>query len=195
MIPDLVPLDHPELPRLVEAALETGQILVFPTETIYGIGGNPWDVGVVERVRKLKGRSAKQPFTLHLHATSAIPTLARVGSETQARIDRLLPGPYTLLLHATSAAPPSAVLDGVVGVRVPDHSFFSKTLSELKRPIFGTSVNRTGEAPLTDVNEIIERFPSVDLIVVGGVGSRPSAILDLTVEPPRVLRGDPPETL
>jgi L-threonylcarbamoyladenylate synthase len=192
MMPDVFPFDHPEVPRLVEAALETGQTIIFPTDTVYGIGGNPWDEGVVGRVCSLKARAPDRPFTLHLASVEAVSAFAQVGA-VRERLHRLLPGPYTLLLRAKPGAPPSAVLDGVVGVRVPNHPFFRTVLRDLGRPLFGTSVNRSGQPPLSEPNEIIERFPSADLILTGPVGSGESTILDLTVDPPRLVRGAVPD--
>jgi len=189
MIPDVISHDSRDLEARLQAALETGQTIIFPTDTIYGIGGNPWDETVLDRVRTLKGRPASRPFTLHLPTVAAIARYARLDNPLRDAVARLLPGPYTLLLPASAEAPPSAVLDGIVGVRVPDHSLFRSTLTRLDRPLFGTSVNRSAEPPLSHVDEIIERFSGVDLIVVGPVGAAESTILDLTCDPPRVVRG------
>jgi len=195
MIPDVVRLDAPDLDRRLEAALETGEIVVFPTETVYGIGGNPWDESVLDRVRTLKGRLVGRPFTLHLPSVAAIERFARLDDRLRAIAGRLLPGPYTLLLPASPVAPPATVLDGVTGVRVPDHAFFRSTMLRLDRPLFGTSVNRSGAPPLSEVDRIIEQCPSVDLIVVGEVGGAASTILDPTDDPPRVVRGVLPREL
>jgi len=183
----VIPFDDPLVPALVEEVLETGKTLIFPTDTVYGIGGNPWDERTLERVRRLKGRSAGRPFTLHLPTTAAIGRYAKIDGHLHEAIARYLPGPYTLLLPASPEAPPSAVKEGRVGIRVPDHPFFSEVIAELDRPLFGTSVNRTGEEPINDVAEIIERFGKVDLIITGPVGGSPSAIVDATVDPPRIV--------
>jgi len=195
MTPDVLRIDHPDLPRRLEAALETGGIVIFPTDTIYGIGGNPWDQSVLERVRRLKERSADRPFTLHLPSVSAVAEFARLDGVAQRRVERLLPGPFTFLLPAKPTAPESAVLDGIVGIRVPDHPFFESVLAPIDRSLFGTSVNRSGERPLREIDDILDRFPSVDLVIVGSVGTGESTILDLTSEPPRLVRGTLPDGL
>ena len=189
----VIPFDDPEVPVLVEEALETGKTLIFPTDTVYGIGGNPWDERTLERVRSMKGRKAGRPFTLHLPTVATIERYARLDGRLREVIARYLPGPYTLLLPASTGAPPSAVKEGRVGIRVPDHPFFSEVIARLDRPLFGTSVNRTGEDPINDVAEIIERFSKVDLIITGPVEGSPSAIVDATVDPPRIVgRGSTP---
>lgn len=195
MIPTVLPFDDSRAPGLVAEALETGLVLVFPTDTIYGIGGNPWDDGALDRVRRLKTRSADQPFTLHLPTANAVGAYARLDERSRAQVLSLLPGPYTLLLPAAPGAPPSAVQGTTVGIRVPDHPFFVRVMAPLGRPLFGTSVNAHGKPPLADVNEIIDRFPSIDLILTGPIGDRPSDILDLTADPPRAVRGDLPTAL
>lgn len=194
-MPIVLPHEHPDACRQVEAALETGQTIIFPTDTIYGIGGNPWDERTLQRVRTLKNRSADQPFTLHLTSVDAIQRYAHVEDRIWTVVRRLLPGPYTVLLPASPAAPSSSTLRGSVGIRVPKHPFFSRVISRLDRPLFGTSINRHGEPPLTDINEIIDRFASVDLILVGPVGGAASSIIDLTVDPPQAVRGSLPEAL
>jgi L-threonylcarbamoyladenylate synthase len=187
MIPTVLSCDHPNASAAVDMALETGRTLIFPTDTVYGIGGNPWDNRTLDHVRRLKSRPAGEPFTLHLTRVSEIETVASFSSETARIIELLLPGPYTLLLPARPSAPRSAILEGKVGIRVPDHPFFRSILT---RPVFGTSVNQRNAPPMNDVAEIIESFTEVDLIITGDVAGVPSAILDLTETPYRLVRGD-----
>ena len=186
MIPTVLSCTHPETAAAVDMALETGRTIIFPTDTVYGIGGNPWDERTLAHVQRLKGREPNQPFTLHLCRVSHIAGFAQCTPDVLRMIHQLLPGPYTLLLPAGSDAPPSTVLEGKIGIRVPDHPFFD---SILKRPVFGTSVNRHNASPLNDVAEIIESFTEVDLIVTGDVAGVSSAILDLTEVPYRLVRG------
>lgn len=186
MMPTVLSFDHPDTSSALNMALETGQTIIFPTETVYGIGGNPWDERTLSHVRRLKERTADQPFTLHLWRVSEIGIYAYVDSNVADIIEQLLPGPYTLLLPAGPKAPPSAVLEGKIGIRVPNHPFFT---SLVRRPVFATSVNRHGEPPLSDVGDIIESFTEVDLIITGEVSGESSAIIDLTVNPYRILRG------
>jgi len=196
MIERVVNHDHPRLPAILDEALETGKTIIFPTDTIYGIGGNPWDQRTLTRVRTLKHRDESQPFTLHLANVESIAAYALVTPRTEELVGRLLPGPYTVILPALPAAPSSAVLKGGVGIRVPDHPLFSSTLTVLDRPVFGTSVNEHGQPPLTTADEIIERFGgSVDLIISGPTTSQPSSIIDLCGETPRALRGELPPFL
>ncbi|MFC2083275.1 L-threonylcarbamoyladenylate synthase, partial [Candidatus Bipolaricaulota bacterium] len=166
MIPTVLAYNSPEAAAAIDMALETGQTIVFPTDTVYGIGGNPWDERTLNHVRRLKERAPEQPFTLHLWNVQEITRYAHYGPAVAQIIKQLFPGPYTLLLTATPDAPPSAVLEGKIGIRVPNHALFG---GALRRPVFGTSVNRKNTPPLNDVAEIIESFTEVDLIVTGDV--------------------------
>jgi len=190
-MPRVLRYDDPDVPRLVEAALEIGQTMIFPTDTVYGIGGNPWDTRTLARVCKLKGRDPAQPFTLHLGEVGTIERFARLDRRLRQIVDRLLPGPYTLIVPAADSAPPSAILGGAIAVRVPDHPFFQAVVALLDRPLFGTSVNRHGEPPLNDVDVIIDRFSAVEWIITGPVGLTSSTILDLTTRPASLIRGAP----
>ncbi len=187
----------PQLSRAVEEVIEVGGVLIFPTDTIYGIGGNPWDEQAIARVQRMKQRPADRPFALLLPALDALERFARLDARTLPILERFLPGPYTFLLAAADRAPSSAVKDGKIGVRIPDHPFFDTVMRSLGRPLFGTSVNRSGEPPLESIDEIIERFGNVDLIVEGttALSGTASAIIDLTVDPPQAVRGNLPNAL
>ncbi len=195
MTPLVLQHDSPDVPAAVEAALETSQTIIFPTDTVYGIGGNPWDDVVLAAVRALKTRPADQPFTLHLPNVSDVERYAVVAAHLLPTVRALLPGPYTLLLPARREAPASSVVNKVVGVRVPRHAFFASVMAALDRPLFGTSVNVHGEPPLVDPNEIIDRFGSIDLVILGPVGAQSSDIIDLTGAAPRAVRGTLPAWL
>ncbi len=184
------------LPGALSELLEVGGVVIFPTDTVYGLGGNPWDERAVERIRRMKGRPADQPFTLHLTTRDGVGSFATLDEQARRAIDLLLPGPITLLLSARPQAPRAVTHKGKVGIRVPKHRFFSEVLHCLGASLFGTSVNRSGEPPLHSVETMIESFPEIDLIVEGEAGSGvPSAIIDLTTDPPRALRGRVPDTL
>lgn len=189
--------DDPNLSQSINEILECGGVLIFPTDTVFGIGGNPWDKQVVARVQTMKSRSSQHPFTLHLPTFDLTERFAYLNEQTRKILNDFFPGPFTFLLWATAQAPVSAVKERKVGIRVPDHPFFTKVMAQLARPLFGTSVNRSGEPPLNNIDQIIEQFGNrVELIVCEStVSGRPSAIIDLTLDTPRALRGELPRQL
>ena len=148
MTPTVLRCDDPRVHAAVLEAIETGLVMIFPTDTIYGLGGNPWDDGVVAKARALKGRTTDQPFTLHVASVADIDRYAGIPDRVRPAIQALLPGPYTLLLPARPDAPACSVANGVVGIRVPRHEFFASVVGPIGRALFGTSVNAHGEEPL-----------------------------------------------
>lgn len=189
--------DDPRLSQSIDEVLECGGVLIFPTDTVFGIGGNPWDKQVVARVQTMKGRSSQHPFTLHLPTSDLTERFAHLNEQTRKILNDFFPGPFTFLLWATARAPASAVKERKVGIRIPDHPFFTTVMAQLDRPLFGTSVNRSGEPPLNNIDQIIEQFGNrVELIVCEStVSGAPSAIIDLTLGTPRALRGELPQQL
>ena len=177
-------------------AVASGGLIVFPTDTIYGLGCDAFQSEAIDRIYHLKDRRSDQPLSVHLKSVQDLTRYAEIDDAQWARIERLLPGPYTVILGASSEAPPRCVsADGKIGLRVPDSLAFRRLSEAADRPLVGTSVNRSGEPSLNDIDNIREQFgDQVDLIVatdapLSGAGS---TVIDLTVEPPVALRGQLP---
>ena len=172
-------------------------LMVFPTETVYGLGGNGRDESVTSRIYRVKQRSTERPLSLHLFSKEDIREYALELSEKQWElIDKLLPGPYTVILPAGSNAPEVSVSrERKVGIRVPDSSSFRALEDQINFPLVGTSVNKSGNPPMTDFDRIVEEFGGiVDLFIQSEeedeMSGESSTVLDLTFDPPKVLRGD-----
>jgi L-threonylcarbamoyladenylate synthase len=175
------------------------RLLIFPTDTIYGLGCNAFHEEAIQRVYELKGRPPERPLSVHLGSVAEIERYAVISGRQWALIKRLLPGPYTVVLEASENAPPACISpEGKIGLRVPASRSFQMISEAAGRPLVGTSVNRSGEPPLTDVDEIIVQFgDDVDLIIATDepMSHASSAVIDLTAEPPRALRGELPQEL
>lgn len=187
---------EPAEAALIAEVVSRGGLLVFPTETVYGLGCAAEDQGALERLYRLKGRERGKPMALHLGTVEALFRYALVGEREREWIEKLLPGPYTLVLWASPAAPKAAVSAGKVGVRVPASRAFQMIAQAAGRPLVGTSANRSGESPATKPEEVLARFSDkVELIILAEepLSGLSSAVLDLTEEPPRALRGELPK--
>jgi len=175
-----------------------GELLVFPTDTVYGIGVRYDDLSGIEQLRKLKSRPSPQPFSLHLSATDQIKIFCTSLSHQQREwIELLLPGPYTLLLPAAGDAPQAATLDGKIGIRVPQGTVFPHIGKSLG-PLLGTSVNRKGQDPLNEPESILKDFQNdIALLIISDepLSEINSAVIDLCVDPPQALRGTLPNHL
>lgn len=181
----------------VEELFDEETLMIFPTDTVYGLGGNANEESVTSRVYRVKQRSTEKPLTLHLFSIDEISQFTLDLSEKQrAIIEKLLPGPYTLILPANAEAPEVSVSrERKVGIRVPDSDSFRALEENVNFPLVGTSVNKSGEPPMTDFDRIVEEFGGiVDLFIQSEdeMSHEPSTVIDLTFDPPKALRGELP---
>lgn len=186
------------LSEVATALLPEGSLLVFPTDTLYGLGVRPDDESAIQRLRSLKSRPRPQPFSLHLGSKEfLVDYCSPLNAKQQRWLNQLLPGPFTVLLPAHRNAPPDAVLLGKIGLRVPDSPAF-RQIAGVIGPLLGTSVNRAGEAPLNSVAEILTGFGAeISLFLKSEQVSKgeSSAVVDLCEARPRVRRGQVPPAL
>lgn len=185
--------------RLKEV-ISKGGVIIFPTDTIYGVGGDAYNQSAVDRIYKIKRRDKEQPIALLLGEVREIKSFCqRVTPKQRKWLEKLLPGPFTVLLWAKSSAPQASVSkEGKIGLRVPDSEPFRKIYRVLEYPLIGTSVNISGHPPLIDIEDIVEQFSDkVDLIIQTdeAMTNRPSSVIDLTGSRPEALRGSLPERL
>lgn len=167
--------------------------MAFPTETVYGLGADATDVGALERLFAVKGRPAEHPLIVHLPDGEPVDRWAIEVPPAAARLaDACWPGPLTVILRRGPALP--AVVAGgraTIGLRVPAHPVALGLLAAFGGPVAAPSANRFGHVSPTTAGHVVEDLDGdVDLILDGGpcsVGVE-STILDLTVDPPEVLR-------
>src|SRR2546428_8549607 len=131
-------------------ALDAGKLIVYPTDTLYGLGCDPFEGPSVERVFEMKRRPADQPIALALTSRDHIPKYAHVTPLAQRVIANHLPGPVTILLRAGADAPaPLVSSTGLLGIRVPDHTV-AIAIAKAFGPITTTSANlHGGSTPVT----------------------------------------------
>lgn len=143
--------DQAQLVADAAARLRRGELVVLPTETVYGLAVLPSDPAAVARARALKGRDGDQPFTWHIAEPAG---LARLAAEPPPGIRRLVarywPGPLTVIVPARDG--------GTCGVRLPAHDFTRAVIAAAGEPLWLTSVNQTGEPPLVDAAAIASRY-------------------------------------
>jgi L-threonylcarbamoyladenylate synthase len=190
-------VDPPEeSPALREAAalLRAGELVAFPTETVYGLGANALDAAAVGRIFAAKGRPAYNPVIAHVaDAVAATALVTTWPDSAQQLADRFWPGPLTLVLPARPDVVPGIVRAGLpnVGIRVPAHPVALALLRATALPIAAPSANRFTEVSPTTAEHVARGLGGrVPLILDGGpstVGIE-STVLDLSGEVPTVLR-------
>ncbi|MBP1690802.1 MAG: YrdC/Sua5 family protein, required for threonylcarbamoyladenosine ((6)A) formation in tRNA [Bacteroidetes bacterium] len=190
-----VSLTRPEDKPLVLAAevIQAGGIIVYPTETLYGIGANAWDGSAIAKVRALKHRTDQKPILVIAGSQDQLRSLTDEISPLARRfIDAFWPGPLTLVFTASKSVPDILSRGtGTIGVRIPSSPVCLRLLELAGCPLTSSSANLSGKPPLYNVAEIRRAIPKgVDLFLDGGQlpPSRPSTVLDVTGGVSRLLR-------
>lgn len=160
-------MSDPDITAAV-AAIRRGDLVVYPTETVYGLGANALDPEAIERVFKAKGRSLDQPISMALPELSAAAEYTRMTDLERAFCQRFLPGPVTVLVERTDRIP-DILVDGRarVGIRVPDHEL-ARELARRTGPITATSANRSGEPSARRIEEIDHAVRESAVVLDGG---------------------------
>lgn len=181
--------------NLIEAAdvLRRGGLVAIPTETVYGLGANALDPQAVAGIFKAKGRPADNPLIVHVADISQIYDLSDdVTVQAQRLIEAFWPGPLTVVLHKKPGVPDevTAGLD-TVAVRMPDHPVALTLIKMAGVPVAAPSANSSGGPSPTTARHVMKDLQGkIDIVVDGGpcrVGVE-STVLDLTHEPPVILR-------
>ena len=182
---------------LAHNALENGDVIVYPTDTLYGFGVDATNTDAIHRLNRLKGRI--QPLSIVLESVEHMHDFAEFQGQIEGEVNKLFPGAYTVLLPAESNELSPFVQNGSpnIGVRIPDHFFPVKLVKMLGKPIITTSINRHGNDPLNDVTQVEIDFPNVDIFEDSShTPSKGSTIVDFSTSPPKVIRdGDGPYPL
>lgn len=175
----------------VRDILSVDGLVVYPTDTVYGLAADPFRPAAVDRLLAAKGRPRDQPVSIALGASADVFRYGQKTSIAEAFIRKNLPGPYTVVLQATGAAPAGLVSqDGRIGVRVPDHPI-ALLLAKTCGPITATSANLHGRpSPVTCEEARDNLGERVDAYVDGGptpLGGE-STVVDLSGHKAKVLR-------
>jgi L-threonylcarbamoyladenylate synthase len=152
------------------AALERGEVIVFPTETLYGLGADALDPTAVDRVLQLKGRDPANPISVLVADRAMLSSLvSEISPMAEKFIARFWPGPLTLVLPARRDIPrPLLNTDGGVGVRISSHPTAAAIVQALGRPLTATSANPTGQSPARTVQQARDYFGGEIEIFIDG---------------------------
>lgn len=174
-------------------SLRQGEVFIFPTDTVYGIGGDALKPSVVRRVHRLKGRAKTKPFPWLVSDMVMANRFGTFSKKDEWFAKKVWPGATTLIVRRKQESlrqtRSTSSGQGTVALRIPDHAWLRKLIRSFGHPLIGTSANRSGRKPARTAREAKAIFPRVDLIVDGGpCKKRPSLIIDCTHKEARVLR-------
>ena len=194
---ELLPTHTPELfERALERAaflLEKGEVVALPTETVYGLAANALDARAVEKIYQVKGRPSHNPIIVHVTGLEMARECAREWPPAAEKLARAFwPGPLTLVLPRSRRIPDIVTAGGdTVGIRWPGHPFMQEVIRRCGFPLAAPSANPSNEISPTNARHVLRNLGNrIPLVVDGGqsqVGIE-STVLDLCVNPPRILR-------
>ena len=180
--------------RLIRKAVEVlrdGGLVIYPTDTAYGLGCDLFNKKGIENFYRIKRRSEKQPFSFVCADLKDISRYARVSDYAYKTMKRLLPGPYTFILEASRLVPKIILPKRqTTGIRVPDNRICLALVGELGQPVISTSVKDDDGELMTDPAEMERKFRHcVDLVIDGGIqASGQSSVINLVDDRTEVIR-------
>ncbi len=185
---------HEQAAEEAARVLAAGGLVLYPTDTLYGLGVVHDNPDALARLRMLKVRDPKKPISLIVHSHDALHEYAVLSEGVRALAERHLPGALTLVLPARPHVPEDFIMYGGVGLRIPDDSFTALLSQKLGKPYTATSANISGHATQEDPMSIVIAFGPrtelIDLVIddgprAGGVGS---TVVRYTDDTPQILR-------
>ena len=187
----------PATPETIAQAadiLRNGGLVAFPTETVYGLGGDATNDAAVEKIYAAKGRPSFNPLIVHVGAPEWVASIAQADARFGTLTRAFWPGPLTLVMkrHAATAVSKlvSAGLDSVA-VRMPDHPVAASLLLAVGRPLAAPSANKSGSVSPTEAQHVVDSLATPPALIIDGgkckVGVE-STVLDLTTPTPIILR-------
>ena len=178
----------------VVKVLKDGGLVIYPTDTVYGLGCDITNSRALEKIAKIKGvKLEKANFSFICHDLSNLSDYVKqIDTSTFKLLKRALPGPYTFILPGNNNLPKEFKKKTTVGIRIPDNSIALEMVRQLGNPIVSTSIRDEDEVIeyTTDPELIFEKWQNlVDLVIDGGYGDNVgSTIIDLSGDEPAVVR-------
>jgi tRNA threonylcarbamoyl adenosine modification protein (Sua5/YciO/YrdC/YwlC family) len=187
---------EPRKIRRAVDALEAGEVIAYPTDTVYGLGCDLSNKKAVDRLYQIKGMDRSQMLAFVCLDLGQVAQYAVMHDAVFHTLKEFLPGPYCFILEATREVPRVVQTQRkTVGVRIPDHAVALALVKELGRPIISSTAARHGQLPPPDPREVDSAFPGLALVLDAGPGgTEPTTVVDLTGRMPKVIRsgaGDP----
>ena len=185
---------NPKHIKQVVDVLRSGGLIIYPTDTVYGLGCDITNIGALEKIAQIRGvKLEKANLSFVCDSLSNLSDYVRqIDTQTFKILKRSLPGPYTFILPGNNNLPNVFKKKKTVGIRVPDNNICRAIVAELGNPIVSTSIKDDDEVVeyTTDPGLILEKWNHlVDIVIDGGYGDNiPSTVIDLTTFEPEVIR-------
>ena len=186
-------MNKEELNKIKEVLL-AGGVIAFPTETVMGLGVIYDDYDAYLRLNEIKRRPEDKPYTMMLGSVEDIGKYAYISTRDKRIISRFMPGSITVLLKAKENVPGYVTHNtGIIGIRIPTNEEAVELLKALDKPLLVPSANISGQAPALNSLEARNTFKDKVKAYIDGdcLGGKPSTIIDLSSDEPKLLRKGP----
>jgi len=179
------------------SSIKKGEVVVCPTDTIYGLIADATSGVAIKKVLEIKKRTKQKPIPIFIRDIKTAKRLAKINKTQEKFLTRIWPGEVTAVLKRRKSCKLPEILFGkkkTIGLRIPKHELIIVLLKKINRPLTGTSANISGKPGSTKIKEVLSQFRNQkiqpDLIVDAGdlKPSKPSAVIDLTKSKPKLLR-------
>jgi L-threonylcarbamoyladenylate synthase len=182
--------------KIAAEVIKKGGVIIYPTDTIYGIGVSALDQAAIDRVYKIKKRPGAKPLSVIVRDIKMAKKYCVVGKKTEEIFSALLPGAFTLIFPSKILKKNDilTIFNGTVSIRIPDFKITALMAKELNIPFTATSANISGLPGSGDINAVLKQLGNkknqIDLVLDAGVllKNDPSVIIDLTGDKPKIIR-------
>lgn len=178
-------------------SIKNGEVIICPTDTVYGLLCNAVDRGVVQRLFQIKKRKTKKPLPIFVKDINAAKGIAFIDREQENFLKKIWPGKITVIFKKKKGTKIYGADKKTIGLRIPNYRLVNNLLKKLNFPLTGTSANISGKPASTKIKELINQFKKQnvrpDLIIDAGnlKKSLPSTIIDLTSRKIKIIRTSP----
>ena len=185
---NIVSCNDDGIAQIIEA-YEKGQIIAFPTDTVYGIGCNPFNKNSVSRIYDMKKRSGEKKFPILGFSNRELKKIVKFNSNAEKISEKFWPGQITMLLPIRKEITNQIENNGKLAVRIPNNECILSILKQCKL-IIGTSANISGEESILDSNDCKQKLPEIDVLVDAGkiTSSGESTIIEFVGDELKIIR-------
>ena len=185
--------DTPNLRHIRQGAtaLKNGEIIVYPTDTLYGLGCDIHNKSAIEKIYRIKMMDKKKPLSFICYDYSQVAEYAKISNFAFKIMKSILPGPYTIILPATNLVPKMLkTKQKTVGVRIPDNQFALQLVKEFGSPIISTTITTDEEIVVSDPDTINDKYSKrISYVFSDGISaSEPSSIIEIIDNEIRLVR-------
>jgi L-threonylcarbamoyladenylate synthase len=181
----------------VVKSIKKGQVVICPTDTIYGLIADATNEEAIKKILEIKKREDQKPLPIFIRNVKVAETATQISKKQQQFLVKVWPGKVTVVFKKRKSCNLPRVISGrtgTIGLRIPNHKLVSILLKKINKPLIGTSANISGRPGSTEIEKVLNQFKNQklqpDLVIDAGnlKLSKPSAIVDLTRSEPKILR-------